>query len=136
MSIIDERANDAQRTALETISQGRASDPGSTLLYVFSTVVSHLLPTQYKPIELTIDYAARTASLRIPGLLDSTAEPIKNPVTGLPHRAIVTLPKGFEYTEAEFVAGTARVSGPIELHFDGTHSHIARIHWTTHGVVR
>jgi hypothetical protein len=70
-------------------------------------------------------------------VIESSGEPIRNPVTGKAHRARVTLPTGFEFTEAEFVTAKAKAaSGPIVLAFDGTHAHLARIHWSTHGVVR
>ena len=38
--------------------------------------------------------------------------------------------------ESEFVSGTSKTTGPIELKFEGSHAHLARIHWSTHGVVR
>jgi hypothetical protein len=40
-------------------------------------------------------------------------EPIRNPVTGLPHRAIIRLPEGFEYREAEMASGTFEGGGEI-----------------------
>jgi len=58
-------------------------------------------------------------------------------MTGADHQVQMTLPTGFEFTEAEFVSGKSKASaGAIQLEFDGTHSHLARIHWGTHGVVR
>ncbi len=36
----------------------------------------------------------------------------------------------------EFASGKAKAQGPIELDFYGMHVHLARIHWSTHGVVR
>ena len=92
--------------------------------------------TQYKPIELTIDEKAGTAHVRVAGLIEASAQPIKNPVTGRDHRARVALPKGFEYAEAEYVAGTAKATGPIELDLLATHAHIAKINWSQNGVVR
>ena len=136
-AIVDERADAKQRAALETIAHGKETEPGSLIWQVFSTTVTQVLPTLYKPIELAIDLTTCTASLKVPGLIESTGEPIRNPVTGNAHRARVTLPTGFEFTEAEFVTGKAKAaSGPIDLAFDGTHAHLARIHWSTHGVVR
>lgn len=38
--------------------------------------------------------------------------------------------------ESEVVSGKTKASGPIELDLDGSHAHLARIHWSTHGVVR
>jgi hypothetical protein len=136
MSVIDERADPKQRAAIEAVSHGKETDPFSLVLHVFSAMVTKVLPTQYKPIELTIDPGKATARLRVPGLIESSAEAIKNPMTGAPHRTRVTLPTGFEFSEAEFVSGKAKTQGPVELNFDDTHAHLAKIHWSTHGVVR
>jgi hypothetical protein len=136
-SIVDERADARQREALEAISQGRETEPGKLIWQVFSTTVTQVLPTLYRRIELAIDVQLRTAKVTVPGVAESSAASIKNPVTGADHRARVTLPTGFEFTEAEFVSGRCKASsGPIDLQFDGTHAHLAQIHWGTHGVVR
>ena len=134
--IVDERADTRQRAALEAIGQGRDTEPGSLVWQVFATTVTTLLPTIHAAIDLRIDVEERTASLRIPGLAESTASPIRNRKTGAAQRARVTLPAGFEFTEAEFAAGTTKAGGAIPLDFDSTHAHLARIHWSTHGVVR
>jgi hypothetical protein len=135
-TIVDERADDQQRAALEAIAQGRETEPGTLIWQVFSTTVTRNLPTQYKPIELDIDLSQRSARLKVPGMVDGSAGSILNPVTGQPHKVKVTLPAGFEFTEAEFVSGKAQAPGEIRLDFDGTHAHLAKIHWSTHGVVR
>ena len=134
--IVDERADARQRAALEAIGQGRDTEPGSLIWQVFSTTITTLLPTIAAAIDLEIDVAERTALLGIPGLGVSTAAPIQNRKTGANQRVRVTLPAGFEFTEAEFAAGWTRVGGPIPLDFASTHAHLARIHWSTHGVVR
>jgi hypothetical protein len=136
MAVIDERANAEQRAAIEAVVQGKETEPGTLITQVFSTTLSTGLPTQFKPIELHINQEAGTAKVRVAGLLDGSAEPIKNPITGAAHRARLSLPTGFEYAEADFVAGSAKTSGPIELNFSGTHAHIAKVNWSTHGVVR
>lgn len=136
MAIVDERADARQRAAIEAVAHGRETEPGTLIWQVFSTTLSKLLPTQYKPIELDIDVAGASAQVRVPGLLEARGEPIRNPVTGQPHRVRVTIPEGFEFTEAEFASGTARTQGPIELNFDGTHAMMLPIHWSTRGVVR
>ena len=57
--------------------------------------------------------------------------------TGAAQRARVTLPAGFEFTDAEFASRpTNGRRGDIPLDFSDTHAHLARIHWSTHGVVR
>lgn len=135
-TIIEERANPKQREAIEAVSHGHETEPGTLIWQVFSTTVTEFLPTVYKPIALTINYAARAADVKVPGIIEGKAESIRNPKTGVPHAVRVTLPTGFEFTESEFVSGTAKATGPIELKFDGSHAHLARIHWSTHGVVR
>jgi hypothetical protein len=134
--IVDERADARQRAALEAIGQGRDTEPGSLIWQVFSTTVTTLLDTIYAPIDLQIDIDERTASMRIPGLAESAASPIRNRKTGAAQRVRVTLPAGFEFTDAEFVAGSTTVTGDIPLDFTSTHAHLARIHWSTRGVVR
>ncbi|TMA36324.1 MAG: DUF1326 domain-containing protein [Deltaproteobacteria bacterium] len=135
MAVIDERANPEQRAAIEAIAQGQETEPGSLITQVFSTTITTGLPTQFKAIELAIDEKAGTARVRVPGLVDTKAEPIKNPVTGESHRVRVHLPTGFEYREAEYVSATSKVTGPIALDFEGTHAHIAKTDWGTRGVM-
>ena len=136
MTVIDERADHAQRAAIEAVSHGRETEPGTLIWQVFSTTVTEFLPTLVKPIELSGDPEGATARVHVPGLIDASIAPMRNPVTGAPHRARVTLPEGFEYTDAEFASGTARCAAPIELNFDDSFAFTARVHWGTHGVVR
>lgn len=135
-TIVDERADPRQRDALEAIALGRDTEPGTLVWQIFSTTVSTVLPTLARPIELQIDMTARTASLFVPGVIEGSVSPIRNPKTGEPHHARITLPNGFEYTEAEVASGRAIAAGAIPLELSDTHAHLARIHWSTHGVVR
>jgi hypothetical protein len=135
-TIIEERADPQQRKAIETITHGGETEPGSLIWQVFSTTITEFLPTLYKPIELAIDYTARTARVKVPGVLEGSGESIRNPVTGSVHQVRVTMPTGFEFTESEFLSGKAKATGAIELELDGSHAHIARFHWSTRGVVR
>jgi hypothetical protein len=135
-TIIDEAANPQQRKAIETVSHGGETEPGSLIWQVFSTTITEFLPTIYKPINLTIDLGARTAQVSVPGVVEGAAETIRNPVTKAPHPVRVTMPTGFEFTESEVLSGTSKAPGPIQLDLNGSHSHLARIHWSTRGVVR
>jgi hypothetical protein len=135
-TIVDERANPKQRAALETVSHGGETEPGSLIWQVFSTTVTEFLPTLSKPIELTIDYPGRSARLKVPGLVEGSAESIRNPVTGAAHPVKVTMPTGFEFTESEVLSGKSKSTGAIELDLNGSHAHLARIHWSNRGVVR
>jgi hypothetical protein len=95
---IDERATADQRTALMNITSGRE---GCTFFEIFAAVVTQTLDPIYAPIELSSDRQKRIAHLKIPGFGEFRVEPIKNPVTGEEHRALITLPNGFEFKEAE-----------------------------------
>ena len=135
-TIIDERANPKQRAAIERVSHGRETEPGSLIWQVFSTTIAEFLPTLSRPIQLTINYTGHTAQVKVPGLVEGKAEPIRNPVTGAAHLVRVTMPTGLAFTESEVLSGKSKAGGAIELDLDGSHAHLARIHWSTHGVVR
>lgn len=135
-SVVDERADAKQRHALEAVSQGKETEPGSLIFQVFSTTVTEFLPTLFKPIELAIDYDRRTARVRVSGLVEGQAESIRNPVTGAPHQVRVTMPTGFEFTESEVLSGKSKANGAITFELDSAHAHVARVHWSTRGVVR
>jgi hypothetical protein len=95
---IDERATPEQRTALLNITSGRE---GCTFFEIFASVVTQVLDPIYVPIDLSSDRETRVARLTVPGFGGFRVEPIRNPVTGEEHRALIKLPNGFEYKEAE-----------------------------------
>lgn len=135
-TIIDERADAKQRAAIEAVSHGQETEPGTLIWQVFSTTVTKFLPTIFKPIDLRIDLPARTAHVKVPGVVEGTGVSIRNGVSGKDVPTRIIMPAGFEFHEAEFISGTGRTTdGMIKLDFDGTHAHLARVHWTTHGVV-
>ena len=135
-AVVDDRADAKQRAALEAVAHGKDTEPGKIVWAVYASMVSTFLPTLARPIDLSIDIENRIASVHVPGVVDGTIGPILNQVTGQPSRARLTLPNGFEFTDAEFASGTGKTTGDIALDFTNTHAHVARVHWTTHGVVR
>jgi hypothetical protein len=134
--IIDECADEKQREGLEKILLGEESEPGATVFQVFSTTVTTVHETLFRPIEFSADIEQRTARVRVPGIVESEGEPIRNPVTGNPHRARVTLPHGFEYAEAEYASGTTKTTGEIKVDIAQSHGHFAMLHMTGNGPVR
>ncbi len=134
--IVDTRSSEPQRAAVEAIFRGEETVPGTTIFNVFSNVIDTYHPTELHAIEVEGDLAARTGRFVVNGLVEARVEPIRNPVTGAPHRARVTLPAGFEYHEAEYAsANVTTTGGPIELALAGRHAHLARIEWSNAGVV-
>ena len=132
--IIDERASPAQREALFKIMSGQNSMEG-TLFHIVSLIVTKMHDPVFAPIEFEFDKSARVARLRIPGVLETEVEPIKNPVTGLPHRIRVVMPEGFEHIEGEIASSNIRSTGAIRFETQGGHSTLAHVTQTPQGVV-
>lgn len=132
--IIDERATPAQREALFNILSGQNSAEG-TLFNIFSLIVTKMHDPIFAPISFEFDKKARTARVSIPGVLETEVEPIKNPVTGQPHRIQVVMPEGFEHLEGEVASANIRSSGAIKFQTQGTHSTLANVTQTPQGVV-
>ena len=131
--IIDERASPAQREALFEIMSGKNSAEG-TLFHIFSLIVTKMHDPIFAPVTFAFDKDARTARLSIPGVLETDVEPIKNPVTGAPHRIKVVMPEGFEHIEGEVAAANINSTGAIKFATKGTHSTLAHVVQTPQGV--
>jgi hypothetical protein len=136
LPIVDERANADQREAILKIMSGEETEPGATMFNVFASVTETVHEPLFLPIEFEVDIEARTGRLVVPGLVEARSEPIRNPVTGAPHRARVTLPDGFEYTEAEFASSTTKAFGVIAHDWADGHAHLSMLHLSPQGVVR
>ena len=99
MIVIDDSADSDQRAALQKLLSGQAGEPGSNHFPVFSSMCSEVLETEYRSIEIEVDIAARTAVLKVPGLIESTGEPPINAFNGDPLHIAIARPVGsFEYT--------------------------------------
>ena len=133
---IEDKASPAQREALLTILSGQHSDPGANVFQIFSTTLSQLYEPQFVPISFAVDPDNRLATTSIAGVLEASGEPIRNPVTGVAQRARLTLPDGFEFTEAEMGSGHFATHGALAIASPKGHAHFARLHMTGHGVVR
>ncbi len=134
--IVDDSASDAQREALLTIMQDKETEPMATMWSVFTAMCSTILDPLSKPIDFEVDVDERTARLSIPGVVQSSGEPIRNPVTGNIHRARIDLPHGFEYSLAEIGSGTTKATGEIKLDFEASYGQFARLHLSPTGPVR
>lgn len=135
LPIVDERADAKQREALLTILSGREQSEGAVFA-IFMSLVSKVLEPKFAPIEFEFDLKKRSARCRVPGLLETVSEPIKNPVTGDPHRILVNLPEGFEYEVAEVAAATViRGEGEIQFDLADRHSSLALVEHTSDGLV-
>lgn len=134
--IVDERATPEQREALLKIMSGQDTDPGATFFQVFISMCEKIHPPLFKKIDYHADLSTCEGSISVPGVVDVKTEAIRNPVTGQPHHAKVSLRSGFEYLDAEYASGTISAKGAIELSTAGKHAHLAKLHMTGHGLVR
>ena len=135
-AIIDERADRSQREALLKIVTGQETDEMATVWWVFSAMCPNKLEPLFRPIDFDVDVEARRGHVRVPGILEITGEPIRNPVTGAEHRARIDLPHGFEYRIAEMGSATTRATAAIALPgLENTYAQFAHIHLSNKGVV-
>jgi hypothetical protein len=126
---IDERATAEQRQALLNIASGRE---GCTFFEIFASVVSTVVDPIFVRIDLSADRDKRVAELKVPGLGEFRVEPIRNPVTGEEHRALIKLPNGFEYNEAEMgncLENHATLAGKV-ISNTNSYAHFAAVDWS------
>ena len=134
--VIDERADAAQRDALLKILTGQETDEMATVWWVLSAMCPTKLEPLFRPIEFEVDVEARRGHFRVPGIVETVGEPIRNPVTGAEHRARIDLPDGFEYRVAEMGSATTRATGAIPLPgLENTYGQFAHLHLSNKGVV-
>ncbi len=134
--IIDDGADDKQREAIRRIVYNEDTDELLTHYSIFCKMCTTIHEPFFAPIELEFDVEARTAHGEIPGIVVSDAEPVRNPVTGKPHRAQIVLPEGFGCTMLETASGTVKATGTVPLDFANTYASFSRLHMTDRGIVR
>lgn len=109
--LVDVRATPEQRDALVQIMSGKEQEP-NTAFNIYGSTIARELDLIVAPIEFSADFKARTGGFRVPGVMEMSLEPIRNPVTGAPHFAQIRLPNGFEFREAEMASGRIESQGP------------------------
>ena len=134
--IIDSRASREQVDAVFRILKGEETEPGATIFNVFQAVIDKVHKPIFAPIEFEHDLTRRVGRFAVPGLVEVAIEPIRNPVTGEPHRVRVTLPDGFEYHEAEFASSRAQApQAAVPCAWNARHGFLALTEMTGQGVV-
>ena len=134
-SFIDERANDEQRAALVEILHGRVEEAGTSVLSIFASTMTTVHDPVFTPIKLEIDVKARKARVSVPGVIDSTGTPMKDPFSGDEHLAILTLPNGMEFTECYCGSGTTKSTGAVTLDHADTWGQFTIYHLSNNGVI-
>jgi len=129
--IIDESADQDQWNAIERLESDLDSHP---FFGIYGSMAPTRLETVSAPIEFELDRDGRHGKVSIGGgLAEVRVEPIRNPVTGLEHRARINLPNGFEYNLAEMgntVSAVVDLAAPLNLRLDNTYAQLTSIEWS------
>ena len=136
LAIVDERADARQRDAILKILTGQETEPFATIFSVAAAMTEKFHEPLFSAIEFETNQEERTGRFAIAGIIDVKVEPIKNPVTGAPHRARVVLPHGFEYIEAEYASSTTKTTGALPNDWSGRHAHFCELHLGPNGVIQ
>ena len=137
MPIVDERATDEQREALLKIMSGQDTDPFATVFAVFASTITNFHEPVFAPIQFEVDVDGRRGRLSVPGYVEMSGEPIRNPVTGAESKAQIVLPDGFEYEVANIGSASSHtLGGPMTVEIESKYAQFANLHLSTHGVVR
>lgn len=124
---IDASTSQEQRDALLTIMSGQV---GGTMFQIFAAITDTLLEPQFVPITFTFDMDKRTARMTAGNIFETETTPIKNPVTGDEHHALVQLPGGFEYELAEIGWARNKSTGSISFDHTNAHSSLAQVNFS------
>jgi len=132
--IVDERATEAQRTALFYILSGE-DQPKGTMFQIFSTIIETIKDPLFATIGFDWNLEKRRATVDIAGVVQARSEPIRNPVTDEEHRMIAVLPDGWVFHETENAAGFAKGMGAIKFDLNRRHSSLANVGWNQDGLL-
>jgi hypothetical protein len=123
---IDDGATGEQFEALSRIMTGKAGG-GPFEIYV-STLDSYQEPRRAR---IVFQAKGIRSSVKAQGIGEAVLEPIRNPVTGKIHHAVIELPMGFEASrmdQASLKKGSID-DGHIKFNLAGTYGSISKALW-------
>lgn len=131
---VDARTTPAQREAILAIMSGKAGNPWFEIV---ASLVTTVHEPKFVPVRFEHDLKKRRAKVTVEGLLETVTEPIKNLATGGGYQIRVQLPEGMEYKMAETATATVlKATGPVSYDWANSHSSLAHVVQTEHGLVR
>ena len=131
--IIDERGDEAQRTALLSIVTAKETVPWATVFAIYAGTCDKIHDPVHTRIDIDVDIPGRRASYHAQSVMSGRGEPILNPVTKEEHRARIVLPNGAEFGEAEVGRGWAETGGTVAMILDDSHAHWCELHMNGRG---
>jgi hypothetical protein len=123
---IDNRANNTQFEALSNVITGEA---GGGPFAVYASVIEEY----QKPKRARITFQAKDirSHVKVGEFAEAWLEPIKNPVTGKIHRAIIEIPEGFEATRMNQASIKRLIAkdGKFNFQYTGTYGSFSEAKW-------
>ncbi len=132
--IVDPSASEEQREALIKILSGEEQEP-TTVFNIIGSTIEKEEDTLFTPIDMAWDWDARSGHITIPEVAEGSFEPIKNPVTGKPHYAMIRLYSGFEFRDAEMASATAKGTGAIQFDFADRYAFLIDVTYGPQGII-
>jgi hypothetical protein len=115
--LVDERADEAQRNAIETLIGGDAGGPWGVLAWTWPTIHGP------KPVAYDLHLDGVKTRVKAGDSYEVVSETIKNPVSGAEVHPGARLPEGIVFKEADFGSSTAfRVSDGIAYEHPGKYT--------------
>jgi hypothetical protein len=133
-SVVDKRASEEQVNALFTILGGQDQEPTTGFAIYASTIVHEPDPV-FADIEFEWNLEEATGRFKVDDVLEAMVEPIKNPVTGKPHRCSIKLVEGFEFREAEMASSSHWSRGEIDQRHDDCYATMFFGTYGPHGII-
>jgi hypothetical protein len=133
-SIIDERATEEQRQSLIKILSGEEQE-AYTVFNIYGATIEKEYDPIFTGIEFEWDRERRVGRVFVEGVIDVALEPIRNPVTGKAHRAVILLPEGFEFRDCDMASSTFKGQGDIVYDYTGRYGQFWYAAYGPHGLI-
>ena len=118
--LVDERADDAQREAVETLVRGAVGGPWGVLAWTWPTVHGPY------PVPYDVEVAGIASRVRAGEIVELELEPIRNPVSGAEVTPGAVLPQGIIFKRGDFASSkTFRVRDGVEYDHSGKYTAVA-----------
>ncbi len=122
---IDDRASKAQVEALSQIASGKVGGPFA----VYASMSDKVLGPRIARINFSPN--GIESQVKVEGVAEVVLEPIRNPVTGEIHRAVIELPSGFEASRMD-QASTRRLKvndDLVRFEYSGSYASFQETSW-------
>jgi hypothetical protein len=120
--------------ALFTILGGQDQEPTTGFAIYGSTIDNEPDPV-FADIEFEWDLDNGCGRFAVENVLGAEVVPIRNPVTGLPHRGAIKLHTAFEFREAEMASANFWSRGELEQNHEGRFAALSYVTYGPYGII-